>query len=76
MILCILVIHILILLESCLLLIYLADTNPNTSGGFRHVSVGRNNVWAVTNSGFICRRCGITSENPAGTGWDFGIGVS
>lgn len=54
----------------------LLETNPNTSSGFRHVSVGGTRVWAITNSGCICNRCGITSDNPAGTGWNYGISVS
>lgn len=45
--------------------------------GFRHVSVGRDpgQVWAVSGAGIICRRIGVTLENPAGTGWVTGIGV-
>lgn len=54
----------------------LLETIPNTSSGFRHVSVGGTKVWAITNSGYICNRCGITNDNPAGTGWNYGICVS
>lgn len=46
-----------------------------TQPGWRSVSVGAE-VWAVANSGQVCRRCGITAENPAGTGWMLGIPVS
>ncbi|XP_055708110.1 tectonin beta-propeller repeat-containing protein [Phlebotomus papatasi] len=48
---------------------------PHTEGanvGFKSVSVG-SQVWAVSNTGFVCKRCGITQENPAGTGWNLGI---
>ncbi|XP_055686263.1 tectonin beta-propeller repeat-containing protein isoform X2 [Lutzomyia longipalpis] len=48
---------------------------PHSEGanvGFRSVSVGAQ-VWAVSNTGFVCRRCGVTPENPAGTGWNLGI---
>lgn len=50
---------------------------PHEEGkmGFRSVSVS-NEVWAVSNSGYICKRCGITQKNPAGTGWNLGISVS
>ena len=46
--------------------------------GFRHISVGRSpgQVWAISGAGIICRRIGVTPENPAGTGWVTGIGVS
>lgn len=47
---------------------------PHEDGkmGFRSVSVGTN-VWAVSNSGFLCKRCGVTCKNPAGTGWILGL---
>lgn len=50
----------------------------NTKQGFRHVSVSREQgqVWAISGAGIICRRIGVTRENPAGTGWVTGIGVS
>ncbi|KZC04781.1 Tectonin beta-propeller repeat-containing protein, partial [Dufourea novaeangliae] len=50
----------------------------NVKQGFRHVSVAREQgqVWAVSGAGILCRRIGITDENPAGTGWATGIGVS
>lgn len=50
---------------------------PHTEGtvGFKAISVG-DEVWAISNSGFVCRRCGITKEQPAGTGWNLGINVS
>lgn len=46
--------------------------------GFRHISVGRETgqVWAISGAGIVCRRIGITDDNPAGTGWVTGIGVS
>lgn len=49
---------------------------PHEDGlvGFKSVSVGTE-VWAISNSGYVCKRCGITSENPAGTGWNLGIQV-
>lgn len=50
---------------------------PHTEGtvGFKAISVG-DEVWAISNSGFICKRCGITKDQPAGTGWNLGINVS
>ncbi|KAJ8680209.1 hypothetical protein QAD02_015996 [Eretmocerus hayati] len=50
----------------------------NTKQGFRHVSVGHvpNQVWAVSGAGILCRRIGITTENPAGSGWATGIGAN
>lgn len=51
---------------------------PHEDGkmGFRSVSVNDSNVWAVSNSNFVCRRSGVTASNPAGTGWQLGISVS
>ncbi|EDW69940.1 tectonin beta-propeller repeat-containing protein [Drosophila virilis] len=51
-----------------------ANVPPHTEAhcGFRSVSVGKE-VWAISLNGIICRRCGITSENPAGAGWNLGI---
>lgn len=51
------------------------DSAPNTTG-FKHVSVGKTQVWATTNGGVMVRREGICSANPAGSGWDIGIAVS
>lgn len=50
----------------------------NAKQGFRHISVAREQgqVWATSGAGIICRRIGVTRENPAGTGWVTGIGVS
>ncbi|XP_030386254.1 tectonin beta-propeller repeat-containing protein [Scaptodrosophila lebanonensis] len=45
---------------------------PNVDCGFRSVSVG-SEVWAVMCNGVICKRCGITKDNPAGVGWNLGI---
>ncbi|KAJ9585855.1 hypothetical protein L9F63_020497, partial [Diploptera punctata] len=44
--------------------------------GFRHVSAGpvQGEIWAITATGVVCRRHGITPDNPAGTGWSHGIG--
>lgn len=42
--------------------------------GFKNVSVGEH-VFAVSQSGYICKRSGISPENPAGTGWTLGIQV-
>ncbi|GLH00192.1 Tectonin beta-propeller repeat-containing protein [Gryllus bimaculatus] len=49
---------------------------PATSTGFRCISAGAVNgeVWAVTASGIVSRRHGVTAENPAGTGWIHGVG--
>ena len=50
----------------------------NAKQGFRHVSVGHipGHVWAISGAGIVCRRIGITEDNPAGSGWATGIGVS
>lgn len=50
----------------------------NAKQGFRHISVSseEGQVWAISGAGIICRRIGVTHENPAGTGWVTGIGVS
>jgi len=54
-----------------------ANVPPHTEQhcGFRSVSVG-SEVWAISLNGIICRRCGITKENPAGVGWNLGIAVN
>lgn len=46
--------------------------------GFRHISISKESgqVWAISGAGIVCRRIGITDENPAGNGWSTGIGVS
>ncbi|XP_046426690.1 tectonin beta-propeller repeat-containing protein isoform X1 [Neodiprion fabricii] len=59
--------------------IFYTDTFvPTAKQGFRHVSVGREKgqVWALSGAGIVCRRIGITDENPAGTGWTTGIGAN
>lgn len=48
---------------------------PNSTG-FKHVSVGRKDVWVTTNSGGLLRRMGVCRENPIGAGWDPAIAVS
>ncbi|KAF7379139.1 tectonin beta-propeller repeat-containing protein isoform X1 [Vespula maculifrons] len=50
----------------------------NSKQGFRHISVAKEEgqVWAVSGAGIICRRIGVTNENPAGTGWATGIGAN
>ncbi|XP_031840486.2 tectonin beta-propeller repeat-containing peroxin 23 isoform X3 [Nomia melanderi] len=50
----------------------------NAKQGFRHVAVSRDQgqVWAISGAGILCRRIGITDENPAGTGWATGIGAN
>lgn len=50
---------------------------PHEDGkvGFRSVSVG-DSVWAVSLSGYVCKRCGVTATSPAGTGWIIGLKVS
>lgn len=49
---------------------------PNFEGdgniGFKCISVG-DVVMAISNSGYICKRDGITTDNPAGSGWTLGI---
>lgn len=40
--------------------------------GFKCISVGRI-VMAISSSGYVCKRNGITKEHPSGTGWDVGI---
>lgn len=51
---------------------------PHEDGkmGFRSVSVTGSDVWAVSNTNFVCRRSGVTAKTPAGTGWQLGISVS
>ncbi|XP_034938051.1 tectonin beta-propeller repeat-containing protein [Chelonus insularis] len=46
--------------------------------GFRHVSTSPdcNQVWAISGAGIICKRIGVTKDNPAGTGWSTGIGAN
>ncbi|OAD62069.1 Tectonin beta-propeller repeat-containing protein [Eufriesea mexicana] len=50
----------------------------NAKQGFRHIAVAKDQgqVWAVSGAGILCRRIGITDENPAGTGWATGIGAN
>lgn len=43
--------------------------------GFNSVSVTNNDVWSVSSSSILCKRSGITTRNPAGTGWQIGIAV-
>lgn len=40
--------------------------------GYKCVSVSKI-VMAISNSGYICKRNGITRDNRCGTGWDIGI---
>ncbi|XP_073842358.1 tectonin beta-propeller repeat-containing peroxin 23 [Musca autumnalis] len=51
-----------------------ANIPPHTDThiGFKAISVGAE-VWAVAMNGVLCRRCGITKDNPAGAGWTMGI---
>lgn len=44
----------------------------DTNVGFKSISVGKE-VWATALNGIVCKRCSITNENPAGTGWHIGI---
>jgi tectonin beta-propeller repeat-containing protein 1 len=55
-----------------------SNLSQNNMIGFRHVSAGPapGEVWAVTAAGVVCRRHGVTPDNPAGTGWSHGIAVS
>ncbi|KAM7358465.1 tectonin beta-propeller repeat-containing peroxin 23 [Cochliomyia hominivorax] len=46
--------------------------HTDTHIGFKSVSVG-SEVWAVAMNGVICKRCGISKDNPAGSGWNMGI---
>lgn len=51
--------------------------NGATPVGFRSVSVGaEHDVWGVIGAGVLCRRVGVSIENPAGTGWNVGAAVS
>lgn len=43
--------------------------------GFKSVTV-TDEVWAVSVSGCLCKRSGVTAKNPAGTGWNLGVAVS
>ncbi|XP_017792248.1 PREDICTED: tectonin beta-propeller repeat-containing protein [Habropoda laboriosa] len=58
--------------------IHIDMTVLNAKQGFRHVAVAREQgqVWAVSGAGILCRRIGITDENPAGTSWATGIGAN
>lgn len=49
---------------------------PNEEGkmGFKCISVGKE-IWAISNSGTLCKRFGVTPRNLAGSGWNFGIAV-
>lgn len=53
----------------------LSPTNvPPPLTGWRHVSAGPGEeVWAISSSGVVCRRHGVTKENPAGTTWSHGV---
>ncbi|XP_066141762.1 tectonin beta-propeller repeat-containing protein isoform X2 [Euwallacea fornicatus] len=48
------------------------NSAPHTKG-FKHVSVDKTEVWAVTDGGAVIRRMGVSAENAAGAGWDIGI---
>lgn len=50
--------------------------HEETKMGFRSVSVTDTEVWAVSNSSYVCKRSGVTLKNPAGTGWQLGVSVS
>lgn len=53
-------------------------TTTNAKQGFRHISIGHlpGQVWAISGAGIVCRRIGVTNDNPAGSSWATGIGVS
>nr|CAD7402195.1 unnamed protein product [Timema cristinae] len=56
---------------------YKSNNSPSPCAvEFRHVSAGPvlGEVWAITGTGVVCRRIGVTTDNPAGTGWSYGIG--
>lgn len=59
------------------ILINIPNDPPHSEGnvGFKCISVGKE-VWAISHTGYICKRCGITELNPVGTGWNLGISVS
>uniref|UniRef100_T1GIE5 Galectin domain-containing protein n=1 Tax=Megaselia scalaris TaxID=36166 RepID=T1GIE5_MEGSC len=40
--------------------------------GFKSITVGKE-VWAISKTGIVCKRCGINKINPAGSGWQLGI---
>lgn len=48
----------------------------SNASAFKQVSVGRKDVWAVTDSGAMLKRLGVCKENPTGAGWDAAIAVS
>ncbi|KAF2895160.1 hypothetical protein ILUMI_11013 [Ignelater luminosus] len=48
-------------------------SSASNTSGFKQVSVGKTQVWAVTDGGVAMKRHGICPENPAGTGWNLGI---
>lgn len=52
----------------------IVNDSPNFEGnmGFKCISVG-NEVMAISNSGYVCKRMGVTKDNPAGSGWNLGI---
>jgi len=58
----------------------LTPATPSTSAdGWRHVSAGpmeNGEVWAISTTGILCRRQGITSDLPEGTSWSYGVAVS
>lgn len=57
-------------------LVNVANIAPHTDThiGFKAISVSTE-VWAIAMNGVICRRCGITKDNPAGSGWNISIPV-
>ncbi|XP_055609024.1 tectonin beta-propeller repeat-containing protein [Uranotaenia lowii] len=56
------------------LLMNVLNDPPHYEGnvGFKNVSVGEH-VFAVSQSGYICKRNGISASNPLGSGWSLGI---
>ncbi|KRT79436.1 hypothetical protein AMK59_7120, partial [Oryctes borbonicus] len=51
----------------------LLTSNAQNSSAFKHVSVGRKEVWVTTDSGALLRRVGVSKENPIGSGWTSAI---
>lgn len=50
---------------------------PHEEGkvGFKSISVTDTDIWAVSMSGCVCKRSGVTAKNPAGSGWQLGLRV-
>ncbi|XP_046681571.1 tectonin beta-propeller repeat-containing protein-like [Homalodisca vitripennis] len=47
--------------------------NKDSELVMRQISMGGPEVWGVTTTGVVCRRLGVTADNPAGTSWLLGL---